>query len=257
MINTAIIKTIVVDLDKTLLHTDKTLSARTVKVFEECKRCGIKIMVATARPFRTAKQYCEMIGADAIVVSNGARIVCQNKQADHNICLKSAEHLLNALKRYPNLRITLETGDCAYSNLPIEDYETILSDDLTRIAKDEGVLKILVHLDDEEALDNVKTELTDDLYYTIAHGYLMQIMSTSATKWNGIKTMLEICNSSPNETVYFGDDQDDIEPIKMCGIGVAVSNAIDAAKKAADHIAGSNDTDGVAEFLERQILKSL
>lgn len=257
MINTAIIKTIVVDLDKTLLHTDKTLSARTVKVFEECKRCGIKIMVATARPFRTAKQYCEMIGADAIVVSNGARIVCQNKQTDHNICLKSAEHLLNALKRYPNLRITLETGDCAYSNLPIEDYETILSDDLTRIAKDEGVLKILVHLDDEETLDNVKTELTDDLYYTIAHGYLMQIMNTSATKWNGIKTMLDVCNCSQNETVYFGDDQDDIEPIKMCGIGVAVSNAIDAAKKAADHIAGSNDTDGVAEFLEHQILKSL
>ena len=43
----------------------------------------------------------------------------------------------------------------------------------------------------------VKNELTDDLYYTIAHGYLLQIMNTSATKWNGIKAMLDVCNCSP------------------------------------------------------------
>ena len=66
MINTASIKTIVVDLDRTLLHTDKTLSAHIVKIFDECKKCGIKIMGATARPFRTAKQYCEIIDADGV-----------------------------------------------------------------------------------------------------------------------------------------------------------------------------------------------
>ena len=256
MINTASIKTIVVDLDRTLLHTDKILSAHTVKVFEECRKCGIKIMVATARPFRTAKQYCEIIDADAMVVSNGARIIYRNQRTDYGICSRSAEHLLNALKRYPNLRITLETGDCAYSNFPINDYETIISDDLVGISNDEGALKILVHLDNEETLALVKNELTDDLYYTIAHGYLMQIMNISATKWNGIKAMLDICNCSPNETVYFGDDQDDIEPLKMCGLGVAVSNGIDEAKDAADYIAESNDTDGVAKFIEYRILKN-
>ena len=256
MLNIASIKTIVVDLDRTLLHSDKTLSAYTVKVLEECKKCGIKIMVATARPFRTAKQYCEIINADAMVVSNGARIIYRNQRTDYSICQRSAEHILNALKGYPNLRITLETGDCAYSNFPISDYETILSDDLVGISNDEGVLKILVHLDNEETLDIVKKELTEDLYYTIAHGYLMQIMNTSATKWNGIKAMLNICNCSPNETVYFGDDQDDIEPIKMCGLGVAVYNGIDEVKDAADYIAASNDNDGVAEFLAHWILKN-
>ena len=105
-------------------------------------------------------------------------------------------------------------------------------------------------------MDIVKKELTEDLYYTIAHGYLMQIMNTSATKWNGIKAMLNICNCSPNETVYFGDDQDDIEPIKMCGLGVAVYNGIDEVKDAADYLAASNDNDGVAEFLAHWILKN-
>ncbi len=251
------VKIIVVDLDRTLLHTDKTLSAYTVKVFNECKKCGIKIIVATARPLRTAKQYCDLIDFDAMVVSNGARIIYQNQQTDYGIYKRSAKRLLNTLKQYPNLRVTIETGDCAYSNLPIDDYETILSDNLVGISNAEGVIKILVHLDNEKTLNLAKNELSDDLYYTIAHGYLMQIMSKTATKWNGIKAMLDICNCSPNETVYFGDDQDDIEPIKMCGLGIAVANGIDDVKVIADFVTESNDADGVAKFIEHRILKNL
>ena len=257
MINTANIKTIIVDLDRTLLHTDKTISAYAVKVFEECKKCGLEIMVATARPFRDAKKYCDIIGADAMVVSNGARIICRDQRTDYGISLRSAENLLNTLKRYPSLRITVETGECAYSNFPIEDYETILSDDLVGISNNEGVLKILVHLDDSETLTIVKNELSDDLYYTVAHGYLMQIMNSYATKWNGIKTLMDICCCSLGETVYFGDDQDDVEPIKMCGLGIAVSNGIAEVKAVADYIAECNDDDGVAKFIEHQILKNL
>ena len=66
MINTISVKAIIVDLDRTLLHTDKTLSAHTIKILKECKRCGIKIMVATARPLRAAKQYCDLIDFDAM-----------------------------------------------------------------------------------------------------------------------------------------------------------------------------------------------
>lgn len=257
MIKSVNIKTIVVDLDRTLLHTDKTLSVYTVYVLKECKKNGIQIMVATARPLRTAKQYCEMIDADAMVVSNGARVICGNGQTEYGICQQSAVHLLKALNRHPLLLITLETGDVAYSNKPIADYETIISDDLVGIAKAEGVLKILVRLDSEETLAIVKEGLTEDLYYTIANGHLIQIMSKTATKWNGIKSMLEISGCTPEETAYFGDDHDDIEPIKMCGMGIAVANGIEEVKAAADCIAESNDADGVAKFIEQRLFRGM
>ena len=51
------------------------------------------------------------------------------------------------------------------------------------------------------------------------------------------------------DAVFFGDDNDDIEPIRECGCGVAVSNALDSVKAAADFITESNDEDGVARFL--------
>lgn len=92
------------------------------------------------------------------------------------------------------MRITLETGDCAYSNLPIEEYETIICDKLIERAKEEGTLKLLVHID------------------------------------------YDFIGCSPDETMYFGDDYNDIEAIKLCGIGIAVSNAIDEVKNVADYI---------------------
>jgi hydroxymethylpyrimidine pyrophosphatase-like HAD family hydrolase len=212
-------------------------------------------MVATARPLRTMLQYCEIIDFDAISAANGARIVCGDYRKECGISPESAERLLNELKSYPEFRVTLETGKEAYSNKPIEDYFSVISDDLAAIAISEGAVKLLVGLDTPETLEIIKEMLTDDLYYTVANGHLMQIMDKSVTKWNGVKAMLDICNLSAEEAMYFGDDFDDIEPIKMCGSGVAVSNAIDEVKAVADHIAESNDDDGVAKFIESVILK--
>ena len=79
-------------------------------------------------------------------------------------------------------------------------------------------------------------------------------MSNEATKWNGIKHMLSHFGISPSDAVYFGDDNDDIEPIKNCGLGVAVSNAIPSVLDVADRIIGGNDTDGVAKFIEENLM---
>ena len=66
--------------------------------------------------------------------------------------------------------------------------------------------------------------------------------------------MLAAFGIQPEEAVYFGDDMDDLESVSMCGIGAAVSNASDLVRQAADVITGSNDEDGVARFIEEQIL---
>ena len=63
-------------------------------------------------------------------------------------------------------------------------------------------------------------------------------------KWPG-------CGTGAKQAVYFGDDNDDIEPIRRCGYGVAVSNALDCVKAVADEVAESNDEDGVARTLAR------
>ena len=79
-------------------------------------------------------------------------------------------------------------------------------------------------------------------------------MSRKATKWNGIRTVLEQIGLSPDDAVYFGDDEDDLESLSQCGQGIAVANAIDKAKTAADRITASNDEDGAARYIEKYLL---
>ena len=102
-------------------------------------------------------------------------------------------------------------------------------------------------------------EITEpgDVYSTVADRTLIQFMSRNATKWNGIRRVLQEDRIPAEEAICFGDDNDDIEPIRMCGRGVAVSNALEDVKCAADDIAGSNDDDGVAKYLAGLMLRNL
>ena len=246
-------KAIITDLDRTLLHTDKSISPFTAEVFCKCKQKGILAIAATARPQRDMEQFGN-INFDAMVLSNGARVVCGSKRTQVAVSPQSVQRLLKALKHRPDFRITLETGDLAYSNVSFEDYESIVRQDLVNVAKQEGVLKIVVGIDSEDTLEVVEKELSDDLYHTVSNGQLVQIMNKNATKWNGVKQILSYFDISPCDAVYFGDDNDDIEPIKNCGLGVAVSNAIPSVLEVADRIADSNDMDGVAKFILENIL---
>ena len=47
----------------------------------------------------------------------------------------------------------------------------------------------------------------------------------------------------------FGDDYVDIGMLKLCGLGIAMGNAIKEVKEIADVVIGTNDNDGIADFL--------
>ena len=55
----------------------------------------------------------------------------------------------------------------------------------------------------------------------------------------------------PSELVAFGDGQNDIPMLKLAGTGVAMANATDEVKRAADCVTGSNNEDGIAQMLDR------
>lgn len=245
-------KAVIFDLDGTLLHTDQTVSDRALSAIEACRERGIKILLATARPERTAEMYCKIIDFDAKAFSNGARIVFGDKVTEVTIPFESTAKVLGTLDTF-GTRLTLETGGAAYSNKVVGDYETIVTDYLTAVAEKLNVLKVIAHIVDNREVLNI--ELPEELYFSVSGGYYMQIMNRNATKWNGVKAMLDCFGIAPAEAAYFGDDFDDIEPIRRCGIGVAPANAIAEAKAAADHVVESNNEDGVAKFIESVILK--
>ncbi len=247
-------KAIITDLDRTLLRTDKSLSEYTCAVLKRCREKGILLMAATARPERAIAEYQRLIGFDAVTTLNGARIVLPGRMVENGIASRSAEAILQKVITIPDVILSLETGEGLFANVPIPEWNAAVFAGFPAMPTESILYKILLSKEESTIQPEVERALTPDTYMTVAEGKLIQIMSVAATKWNGIKAMLDAVGVDQKDTVYFGDDNDDIEPIKNCGLGVAVSNAIDKVADAADFVTDSNDQDGVARYIERNLL---
>lgn len=247
-------KAIITDLDRTLLRTDKSISDYTMEVFQRCRERAVRVMVATARPIRDIPEFQKQIVFDAVTATNGAVIELPDRRIEYGICRESGEKILDGLLRFPDVFLSVETSGGLYSNRDIPEWEPVVYTDFPKLPENVMTYKILASSGRRELYDGIGTVLTDDVYHTVSNRDLVQIMDRKATKWNGVCQMLAGFGISPCDAVYFGDDNDDIEPIRNCGLGVAVSNAIPAVLEAADCIADSNDDDGAARYIEKNIL---
>ena len=247
-------KAIITDLDRTLLRSDKTVSAYTLSVLDHCRRRGMCIVCATARPERAVLEYHKQIQFDAMILTNGARILLGNRVIEKGIPHERGEAILRALCAVPNTVISVEMGDGLYANKPIPLWNPLLHMDFPHLPSKSILYKILASGSTETLLHTVEALRAKDVYHTLSEGSLLQIMSRQATKWNGIRTVLDAFGISPADAVYFGDDEDDIEPMLQCGLGIAVENAIVSVKSAADFVTGTNDGDGVARYIEKTLL---
>jgi Cof subfamily protein (haloacid dehalogenase superfamily) len=85
--------------------------------------------------------------------------------------------------------------------------------------------------------------------------FLLEIMPRGTSKGAGLAWLLDYLGISPDEVLALGDADNDIEMLRMAAIGVAMANAMPMVKQAADVIVASNDADGVAEAIERFVLR--
>jgi hydroxymethylpyrimidine pyrophosphatase-like HAD family hydrolase len=92
--------------------------------------------------------------------------------------------------------------------------------------------------------------LGDQLYVTISDPEYLEFMSREATKGWALLRLCEHFGIDPSETAAFGDAPNDLPLIQAAGLGVAMANAREAVREAADLIAPSNEEDGVAQVIE-------
>lgn len=83
---------------------------------------------------------------------------------------------------------------------------------------------------------------------------MLEILPPGASKGTALKLLLKDLKVAPEHVMAIGDAENDIEMIQMAGIGVAMGQAHQPVKDAADYVTGSNDEDGVAQAIERFVL---
>ena len=254
------IRMIVTDLDGTLLRRDKTVSNYTVDIFRRCVDADIKIVFATARPVRAVTKCLNIdLPNDACIYHNGAishiggELFKEIGIAPATVC-----DLLGTVSKLENMRVAVEINDVLYANFDASTIwagiEFIMTDfsDIPNLPAD----KIIFITVDKAEIDAIEKILVNDLYWEISENEVLMVMNKNARKLCAVKEIANYFKISLAETVAFGDDYNDIEMLRECGVGVAVANAIDECKVAANDICDINENDGVAKWIDERILQA-
>lgn len=256
------IKMIVTDLDGTLLHTDKTISAYTAQALARCRESGMKTVLATARSEKSSERITNIFCPDAIV-SNGGALATQNGRILYRRVL-SKEIANRLLRRCMNASgvgyITADTEKGYFVNYPIDpndsgwlDYSHARQTDFAD-GMDGDVFKITVEIETENVAASIREGLGEVNLLRFSGENWYRYAHKEATKWNAVQTAAKRLGICTKEIVAFGDDYNDVEMLRECGTGVAPENAVGEAKAAADFVCRSNDSDGVAKWLEENVL---
>ena len=233
-------KMIVTDLDGTLLHTDKTVSKYAVEVFKRCKEQGIIIAFATGRS-EWGIARLELFAPD-ILISSGGALARYGDRILHRELLTSdmANALLKEFRQFPQIRII----DAFTENQWI-DYDGA---DIDCFAC--GVFHITVAADDRQIVQKIaeKHQSVGLITFSDSPSWF-RVMHVNANKRQAVEAAARHFHIPVTSIVAFGDDFNDVEMLKACGVGVAVANAVEEAKAAADQVCGNNDEDGPAKWI--------
>lgn len=252
------------DLDGTLLRDDKTLSRYTLEVVSKCKEQGFLIGISTSRGELNCVKFLGELKPDILISSGGALVRADGKTIyASSFSAAETKRFIETARNICGLdcEITVDTLDAHYWNYKIDPKEqdkswgdSIYTDfsDFNREA-----LKICVEIPNSNLAQKLSESFPwlDSQHFSDGDWY--KYTKSGITKEKAIMAVCEECHIDVSETIAFGDDYADIGMLKLCGIGVAMGNAIQEVKDVADAITLSNEEDGVAAYLEKWIILNI
>lgn len=244
---------IVLDLDKTLLNSENQISEYTVNVLAQYKANGGQIVIATGRAITRSRKYAEQIGAVGLITLNGSVTYCNNEIiAQTPIDKEKVYDMVQRLMAIDGMSMSVCYPDYMITSNPkfavpgVNDYN-----DMKEFSLDE-IQNIKAFSMNYEAMDAIDYDFYGCRKITSQKEEGFHVIACKdVDKINGIKVLCDYLGISIENTIAFGDDYNDLQMLKQCGIGVAMANASEMVKDEANTVALSNNEDGVGVWLNQ------
>ena len=269
------IKIIALDLDGTLLTTDKQLSPGNRAALEKAAQAGVQIVPTTGRFYHAMPQVIRELPFVRYVINiNGAAVT--DLQTGETLCRaeipkERALAIYEYLRRYPviydawienkawmtaaqmsliNDRVPAGPYRDMFHSLrqPVGDLPLFVSGqpwDVQKISLVPNTPELRLQL-----LDQLQRDFPD-MMVTSSVPCNIEINYRQASKGQALLDLAARLGYGRENTMAFGDGLNDLSMIEAAGVGVAMENAEPALRDAADWITASNDEDGVARGIEK------
>ena len=261
---------IATDLDGTLLNSEGVPSKENIAALQEAINQGVIVTISTGRMFSSSVHFARAIGITApMICYNGGLIInplndewLHHSPLDHSFALEVLSHLREndlCVQTYIDDTLYIRDKDVALTH----DYEQVYG--IVGVPAGEGLYtpstaptKILVIEEDEERALNLEKRLKAQYgaraYIARSSSQFVEIMDLKTNKGAALQSLAASLGIPMEATLALGDGGNDVEMLRVAGIGVAVGNGSNAAKEAADTIGPGNDDHLVAWAVEKYVL---
>lgn len=272
------IKLIALDLDGTLLTTDKKLTDYSRTVLTKAINQGCEVVVSSGRPISAIpKELLEFPGMRYMVTANGARVVDLKEKKtlyEKLLPVETAEKVLDVLAQYDDIYEIFVDGigytkaegmarlEEYFSNpamqeymkltrTPVDDVKATLHKFNKPLDKVQGIF-----LSREEKKPAAK-QLSEipGLEVTGAFGFNHEINAAGTSKGVALKRLGKLIGIATEEMMACGDGMNDYDMLCTVGFAVAMENGHPEIKEMADYVTATNDEDGVAKAIEHFVLQ--
>ena len=265
------IKLIAIDLDDTLLDNARAVSpARAAAAIRAVTAQGVRVTLATGRMHRSALPYAMSLNLDIPLITYNGALIKYSRSGEtlfhRPLDAGLAEKVLKLFQRR-GWYIQAYVGDVLYvrdRDAYARRYEEIsgmtavpLGDKIYTIA---GPPTKLLAIAEPENIPDLAAELSaafgEEIYLTVSKPNYLEMMDPAVNKGAALAFLANHFGLDSSEVMAIGDSLNDLDMIKYAGIGIAMHNARDEVKAAADAVTGANDADGVAEAVEKYVLQA-
>ena len=259
------VRLVVSDMDGTLLNSEGQVSDSFIDLFKELKEEKIQFVAASGRQYYSIIDKLKEIHADIIVIAENGGFAKRNDEELMTVSLPldKTREMINLMRQVDDAHIVLCGKKQAYVDSDNEKFLNIFNeyyhkyqivDDITAIDNDE-FFKIAVYSfgGSEQTTYPVVSHLEDEVKVKVSGENWLDISSIKADKGNALKHIQEILGIHPDETMVFGDYNNDLEMLELAHFSYAMENAHPNVTEAANYTTKSNNDLGVETVLHELI----
>lgn len=240
------IKLIALDMDGTLLNDQHEVSDENRQAIKEAEKKGVKVVLSTGRSLKTARDYVLSLELSSYLVTvNGSEIWGPDGELVERTSV-ATEHIkwMHDLSRQHKTKFWAISSENNWNNEMPED---VLSQEW---------LKFGFHIEEDAIREKVLKELESKGLFEITNSSLVniEVNAIGINKAKGLQKVCSLLGISMENVMAVGDSMNDIAMITEAGLGIAMGNAQETVKKAADGITGKNTENGVAQAIHKWVL---
>ena len=263
------IKLIAIDLDGTLLTSDKKIHDEDKEYLSRLIDNGIKVVVSTGRDFFSAREFFDKedrilyntLSGNAIFDSFGNEIYSNHLSYEtvKKLSTYGIDNFIAHVNGYKDgyntimlrrpERETLKKYISRY-HFPVNFKEELSKDEEYFSVIFVGSLKYVT-----EIMNKIKNDISDLKFYimpaTTVDVYMLEIVHANISKFSALERIFKKYNISPEEVMAFGDEENDIEMLRSVGHGYIMKNARDSLKRGFNVTEFDNDHSGVVRTIEK------